>query len=87
MAKSIYFVTKSVYFAAKSIYFMAKSIYFMAKSVYFMAKSIYFTAKSIYFIAAHAAQRQNQFDLWLIKLTLRPVKAGKLNISCLFQGC
>jgi hypothetical protein len=31
----------------------------------FLQKSVNFAAKSVYFVAAHAAQRQNQFDLWL----------------------
>jgi len=36
-----------------------------------MAKSVDFAAKAVYFVAAHAAQRQNQFDLWLNQFGLR----------------
>ncbi|KKK99118.1 hypothetical protein LCGC14_2635930, partial [marine sediment metagenome] len=33
------------------------------KSVFSAIKSVDFAAKAVYFVAAHAAQRQNQFDL------------------------
>jgi len=39
-----------------------------------VVKSVDFAAKSVYFAAAHAAQRQNQFDLWLTKFDLRLTK-------------
>ena len=42
----------------------------MAKSVYFTAKSIDFMTKSVYFVAAHAAEWQSKFNLWVGEVTL-----------------
>ncbi len=36
-----------------------------------VVKPVDFGAKAVYFVAAHAVQRQNQFDLRLTKLNLR----------------
>jgi len=36
-----------------------------------LLKSVDFAAKAVYFVAAHAAQRQNQFDLRLNQFGLR----------------
>ena len=38
---------------------------------FFITNSVDFAAKAVYFVAAHAVQRQNQFDLRLTKLDLR----------------
>jgi len=53
--------------------FSSEEIYSTVPSPYivFMAKGICFMAKSVYFVAAHAAQRQNQFDLWQNQFDLR----------------
>ena len=40
-------------------------------AAFFPTKPVDFVAKAVYFVAAHAVQRQNQFDLRLTKLDLR----------------
>ena len=49
-----------------------------------MTKGICFTAKSVYFVAAHAAQRQNQFDLWLTQFDLWLIKFDLRLIKFIF---